>query len=93
MPKGKSYAWQRTSPIRSRRKSGAMAALMAQKGFTGHRAIIEASGGFNESVMGGQCDLAKLVAGGPEFKILRTNQKPFAVCSLSTGLVGATYWS
>lgn len=71
-------------------QSGIIAALLAQKGFTGHRAIIEAKGGFVDSVMGGECDLDHLVRGGDDFKVLKTNMKPFAVCSLSTGLVAGT---
>jgi 2-methylcitrate dehydratase len=64
--------------------------LLAKKGFTGHKGIIEGKGGFVSSVMGGECDIDHLVKGGGEFKILKTNMKPYACCSLSTGLVSGT---
>jgi 2-methylcitrate dehydratase len=71
-------------------QNGITAALLAKKGFTGHRPIIEAKGGFADSVMGGQIDLTHLAEGGDSFKIMKANMKPFAVCSLSTGLAAGT---
>jgi len=71
-------------------QNGITAALLAKKGFTGHRPILEAKGGFADSVMGGQCDLEHLLRGGDVYKIMKVNMKPFAVCSLSTGLVAGT---
>jgi len=55
-------------------QSGIVAALMAQKGFTGPSTIIES---FNK-VVGNNMDLTPLIKGGERMKILDSSIKPFA---------------
>ena len=54
-------------------QSGIIAALMAQKGFTGPHTIIES---FNDTVFKGT-DLTPLIKGGEKMRILETSIKPF----------------
>jgi 2-methylcitrate dehydratase len=54
-------------------QSGIIAALMAQKGFTGPHTIIES---FNDTVFKG-ADLTPLIKGGEKMRILETSIKPF----------------
>ncbi len=64
-------------------QSGVFAALMAKKGYTGTRAVIEGKEGFMQ-VFGPDWDLDKLVGGlGKNFKILECSMKAFPTEALT----------
>jgi 2-methylcitrate dehydratase len=59
-------------------QNGINAALMAQKGLTGPRSIIEA---FNHTI-GHDADLTPLLKGGEKLKILESSMKPYAAAGM-----------
>jgi 2-methylcitrate dehydratase len=64
-------------------QSGVMAALMAQKGYTGTEAVFEGKEGFMD-VYGPKWDVAKLIGGlGDKFKILECSMKAFPTEALT----------
>lgn len=69
---------------------GVMAALMAQKGFTGPRRVLEGNSGFIQSVMGGEFNVGALTEVGKRFKILDTRYKPFSADGTTHGHLTAT---
>lgn len=69
---------------------GVMAALMAQKGFTGPTRVIEGNKGFAQSVMHGDFNIEKLTEPGGMFKILDTMYKSVAADATTHGHVTAT---
>ena len=69
---------------------GLMAALMAQKGFTGPTRVIEGNKGFVQSVMQGDFDVAKLTEPLSKFKILDTMYKLVAADATTHGHLTAT---
>jgi 2-methylcitrate dehydratase len=71
-------------------QSGVLAALMAQKGYTGTQAIIEGKEGFMD-VFGSAWDLEKLIGGlGKRFKILECSMKAFPTEALTHTHLSAT---
>jgi 2-methylcitrate dehydratase len=69
---------------------GVMAALMAQKGFTGPTRVIEGNKGFVQSVMAGDFNMEKLTEPIGKFKILETMYKSVAADATTHGHVTAT---
>ena len=69
---------------------GVMAALMAQKGFTGPTRVLEGNKGFIQTVMGGEFNAEKLTEVGDKFKILDTAYKPYPADGTTHGHVTAT---
>jgi len=69
---------------------GVMAALMAQKGFTGPTRVLEGNKGFIQTVMGGEFNVEKLTEVGEKFKILDTAYKPYPADGTTHGHVTAT---
>ena len=69
---------------------GVMAALMAQKGFTGPTRVIEGNKGFVHTVLRGDFDAEKLTEGGERFKILDTIYKSAAGDATTQGHLTAT---
>jgi 2-methylcitrate dehydratase len=69
---------------------GVMAALMAQKGFTGPSRVLEGNKGFIQTVMGGEFNVGRLTEVGEKFKILDTAYKPFPADGTTHGHVTAT---
>ncbi|MFQ5706143.1 MAG: MmgE/PrpD family protein [bacterium] len=71
-------------------QSGVMAALMAEKGYTGTEQIFEGKEGFMQT-LGPGWDEAKLVAGlGDRFKILDCSMKAFPTEALTHSHISAT---
>jgi len=56
-----------------------LAALMAQRGFEGPSQVYEGHGGFNEVILHGKIDVARLVRRDDDFNILYTSTKAFPV--------------
>lgn len=69
---------------------GVLAALMAQKGFTGPTRVIEGNKGFVQSVMHGDFNIEKLTQPIRRFKILDTMYKSVAADATTHGHVTAT---
>lgn len=69
---------------------GVMAALMAQKGFTGPTRVIEGNKGFVQSVMAGDFNKEKLTEPIGKLKILETMYKSVAADATTHGHVTAT---
>ena len=69
---------------------GLMAALLARRGFTGPRRVIEGNKGFVKSVMRGDFDIEKLTEPIGRFKILDTMYKYVAADATTHGHVTAT---
>lgn len=69
---------------------GVMAALMAQKGFTGPTRVIEGNKGFVQSVMHGDFNIEKLTEPIGKFMILDTMYKSVAADATTHGHVTAT---
>jgi 2-methylcitrate dehydratase len=69
---------------------GVMAALLAQKGFTGPVRVIEGNRGFIQAVMGGAYDANKLNQGGEHFKIMDVQFKSIISESTMQGHLTAT---
>jgi 2-methylcitrate dehydratase len=69
---------------------GLMATLLARRGFTGPRRVIEGNKGFVKSVMRGDFDIEKLTEPIGRFKILDTMYKYVAADATTHGHVTAT---
>ncbi|MFC2001114.1 MmgE/PrpD family protein [Chloroflexota bacterium] len=69
---------------------GIMAAMLAQKGFTGPTRMIEGHDGFVEVIMKGDFDLDRLTRIEGKFKILDTAVKPLIACYPAQGHLSAT---
>ena len=69
---------------------GIMAAMLAQKGFTGPTTIIEGHDGFVETIMGGDYDLSKIVPPKGKFAIRETCIKSIIADFSSHGHLTAT---
>jgi len=70
--------------------AGIMAAMLAQKGFTGPTTIIEGHDGFVETIMGGDYDLSKIVPLKGKFAIRETCIKSIIADFSSHGHLTAT---
>jgi len=70
--------------------AGIMAAMLAQKGFTGPTTIIEGHDGFVETIMGGDYDLSKIVPPKGKFAIRETCIKSIIADFSSHGHLTAT---
>ena len=70
--------------------SGILAAMLAQKGFTGPTTIIEGHDGFVETIMGGEYDLSKIVPRKGKFAIRETCIKSIIADFSSHGHLTAT---
>jgi len=70
--------------------AGIMAAMLAQKGFTGPKSIIEGHDGFVESIMGGEYDVEKLLEFKDKFAIRDTCIKSIIADFSSHGHLTAT---
>ena len=71
-------------------RDGILAALLAQKGFTGPTRVMEGENGFIDSVMDGDLDVEKLTDFGGRFRILDTEVKAWAACGTIQGHLNAT---
>ncbi|MDZ4230591.1 MAG: MmgE/PrpD family protein [Dehalococcoidales bacterium] len=71
-------------------RDGILAALLAQRGFTGPTRVMEGENGFIESVMDGDFDVDKLTDFGGRFRILDTEFKAWAACGTLQGHLNAT---
>ncbi len=71
-------------------RDGVLAALLAQKGFTGPTTVLEGEDGFIHSVMGGDFDVEKFTNFGGMFRILNTEFKAWAACGTIQGHLNAT---
>lgn len=69
---------------------GVLAALLAQKGFTGPTRVMEGNKGFIQTVMGGNFNVRKLTEAGKRFKILDTIYKSVAADATTHGHLTAT---
>jgi 2-methylcitrate dehydratase len=69
---------------------GVMAALLAQKGFTGPTRVIEGNKGFIQTVMGGNFNVEEITKSGERFKIFDTMFKYVAADGTTHGHVNAT---
>jgi 2-methylcitrate dehydratase len=70
--------------------AGIMAAMLAQKGFTGPTTIIEGHDGFAETIMGGEYDLSKIVPRKGKLAIRETCIKSIIADFSSHGHLTAT---
>jgi 2-methylcitrate dehydratase len=70
--------------------AGIMAAMLAQKGFTGPTTIIEGHDGFVETIMGGEYDLSKILPRKGKFAIRETCIKSIIADFSSHGHLTAT---
>lgn len=70
--------------------AGIMAAMLAQKGFTGPTTIVEGHDGFVETIMGGEYDLSKIVPRKGKFAIRETCIKSIIADFSSHGHLTAT---
>lgn len=70
--------------------AGILAAMLAQKGFTGPTRVIEGQGGFIEAIMDGEYDLSKLVNINGKFAIRETCIKSIIADFSSHGHLTAT---
>ncbi|MBI4188526.1 MAG: MmgE/PrpD family protein [Chloroflexi bacterium] len=72
-------------------RDGILAALLAQKGFTGPTRVLEGKSGFIDAVMDGDFDIEKLTDFGGRFRILDTEFKAWAACGTMQGHLNATF--
>lgn len=70
--------------------SGTLAALLAQKGFTGPTRVLEGNNGYIKAVMGGEFNVAKLLEPRSKFAIVDTIHKSVAADATTHGHVTAT---
>ncbi len=71
-------------------RDGVLAALLAQKGFTGPTTVFEGDDGFIRSVMDGDFDVERLTKFGGTFHILNTEFKAWPACGTIQGHLNAT---
>ncbi len=71
-------------------RDGILAALLAQKGFTGPRTVLEGEEGFIQTVMGGDFDVSKLIDFGGPYRICNTEFKAWSACGTIQGHLNAT---
>jgi 2-methylcitrate dehydratase PrpD len=69
--------------------NGILAALLAEKGFTGAKKIIEGNRGFVKATSNGTNPEEKFASLGLEYKILETSFKPYASCRHTHATIGA----
>ena len=69
---------------------GILAALLAERGFTGPTTVIEGADGFNETVMKGRFDVDTFLDGGNRFYIMDTGFKPVCAVGAVQGHLQAT---
>ncbi len=84
------YSMSKNIRFPSTAQGGILAAMMAQKGFTGPTRVIEGEYGFIDSVMDGDFDVEKLTDFSNGFRILDTEFKAWAACGTIQGHLNAT---
>jgi 2-methylcitrate dehydratase len=87
---GEEYSMTKNIRFPRTAHGGALAALLAKKGFTGPTRVIEGHDGFIQSVMRGEFDTRKLTDPIGRFKILDTMYKSVAADATTHGHVTAT---
>lgn len=87
---GEEYSMTKNLRFPRTAHGGIMAALLAQKGFTGPVRVIEGNRGFVQAVMGGHYDVNKLDQGGEHFKIMDVEFKSFCSTRAMQGHLSAT---
>jgi 2-methylcitrate dehydratase len=87
---GEAYSMTKSLRFPRTAYSGAMAALMAKRGFTGPTRVIEGNRGFVQTVMSGDFNAEKLTEPTEKFKILDTTYKAVAADGTTHGHVTAT---
>jgi 2-methylcitrate dehydratase len=71
-------------------QGGILASLLAKRGFTGPKTVIEGSDGFNKTIMKGSLDLDKLTTPETSFHIMDTGFKPICAVGAVQGHLNAT---
>ncbi|MFH0768666.1 MAG: MmgE/PrpD family protein [Chloroflexota bacterium] len=71
-------------------RDGVLAALLAQKGFTGPTTVFEGDDGFIHSVMNGDFAVEQITNFGGTFRILNTEFKMWPACGTIQGHLNAT---
>lgn len=69
---------------------GILAALLAKRGFTGPRTVIEGNDGFNEALMKGRFDIGRFTAFDDRFYIMDTGFKALCAVGAVQGHLNAT---
>jgi 2-methylcitrate dehydratase len=87
---GEEYSMTKSLRFPRTAYNGVMAALIAQRGFTGPTRVIEGNKGFVQTVMGGDFVVERLFEPGERFEILNTTYKPFAADGTTHGHLTAT---
>jgi 2-methylcitrate dehydratase len=72
-------------------RDGVLAALLAQKGFSGPTTIFEGNDGFIHSVMGGDFNAEPLTNFKGPFRIMNTELKAWPACGTLQGHLNATF--
>ena len=84
------YSMTKNMRFPSTAREGILAALLAQKGFTGPTRVIEGEYGFIDSVMDGDFNVEKLTDFSSGFRILDTESKAWPACGTIQGHLNAT---
>lgn len=71
-------------------KTGILAALLAKRGFTGAKDILDGENGFWRMVSSDRCDFERMTIGlGKEYEILKVGFKPYSCCRLFHPVIDA----